>query len=204
MKNDIYVLAHEMRNPLSVVKGYLEMLSEGNIDKYRPIIQNQIDDSLNILNDYLEFNCIGLNKEEIDINLLLQELKHNLSDYLKKHSVQLNINVVDDEVYLEADYNKLKQVFNNIIKNSVEAKAKRIDISYRIMFGRLTICIKNDGYKIDDDTIFKIGNNFTNKENGNGIGTSLIKKIINMHHGKIKYRKKYDKGVSIFITLSLI
>lgn len=203
MENDIYVLAHEIRNPLCVVKGYLDMLNESNITKYKEIIKNQVSDSLSVLNDYLEFNRISLNKEEMDLNLLLIELKDNLKDYLKINNVNFNINLLDDEIYIKGDFNKLKQVFNNIVKNSVEAKSSNINISYRIMFNRVTICIKNDGYKIDNDTFYKMGNFFTTKENGHGIGTSLIKKIISLHNGKIKYRNNKNNGVSVFITLSL-
>jgi len=203
MKNDIYALAHEIRNPLCIARGYLEMMDETNISKYKEIIKNQVDDSLNILSDYLEFNRICLNKEEIDLNILLLDLKNNLKDYLRSNNVHLHIDFYDDEIYLQADYNKLKQVFNNIIKNSIESNSRNIDISYRIMFGRVTICIKNDGIKIDNDSIYKIGNYFTNKEDGNGIGTSLIKKIISMHNGKIKYRNNKNKGVSVYITLTL-
>lgn len=203
MKNDIYTLAHEIRNPLSVIKGYLEMLNENNIFKYKEIINNQINDSLNILNDYLEYNHIILNKEELDLNVLLSDLKINLIDYLKSKNVYLHMNLLDDEIYLIGDYNKLKQVLNNIIKNSVESNSKNINISYKIMFNKVIIIIKNDGYKIDNDALFKIGNYFTNKENGNGIGTTLIKKIINLHNGKIKYKNNKNKGVSVYITLSL-
>ena len=203
MKEDIYTLAHEIRNPLCVVKGYLEMLDETNISKYKKIIMNQVDDSLNILSDYLEYNRISLNKEEIDLNILLLDIKSNLKDYLKSNNVHLHINTLDDEIYLEADYNKLKQVFNNIIKNCIESNSKNIDITYRVMFGRVTIIIRDDGYKIDNDAIYKIGNFYTNKEDGNGIGTMLIKKIISMHNGKIKYRNNKSRGVSVYITLTL-
>lgn len=203
MKEDIYTLAHEIRNPLSVVKGYLEMLDETNISKYKKIIIKQVDDSLNILSDYLEYSRISLNKEEIDLNVLLVDIKNTLKDYLKNQNVHLHMELMDDDIYLKADYNKLKQVFNNIIKNSIESSSKNIDISYRIMFGRVTICIKNDGFQMDNDTLLNIGNYFTNKETGNGIGTSLIKKIISLHNGKIKYRNNKNKGVSTFITLTL-
>jgi len=203
MKDDIYVLAHEVKNPLCVVKGYLQMLDESNFLKYKEIINNQVDDSLSILNDYLEFNRIGLIKEEFDLNVLLSELKNNLKDYLKSNNVHLHINEMDDEIYLDGDYNKLKQVFHNIIKNSVESKSKNIEISYRIMFGKVTICISNDGYKINNDDLYKIGNYFTNKESGHGIGTRLIKKIVSLHNGKIKYRNNKKRGVSVYITLSL-
>ncbi len=80
MKNDIYALAHEIRNPLCVVKGYLKMINETNIQKYKAIIENQVNDSLSILNDYLDFNRISLNKEEINLNILLLDIKSNLKD----------------------------------------------------------------------------------------------------------------------------
>lgn len=204
MENDIYTLAHEIRNPLSVVKGYLEMLNEDNLSKYKSIIQNEVNDSLNILSDYLEYNRICLNKEEVDLNMLLYDIKDSLKDYLKSNGTYLHMETIDDEIYLKADYNKLKQVFKNIIKNSLEAKSKNIYISYHIMFGKIVICIKNDGFKMDKDSLFKIGNYFTNKETGNGIGTSLTKKIISLHHGKIKYKNNNGKGISVLITLSLV
>ena len=203
MKNDIYVLAHEMKNPLCVVKGYLEMLDETNITKYKEIIQNQVDDSLSILNDYLEYNRLSLNKEEIDLNILLTEIKTNLKSYLKNNNVHLHTYLYDSEIYLAADYQKLKQVFYNIIKNGVESHSKNIDISYRIMFGKVTLCIKNDGEKIDENALYKLGNFYTTKEEGHGIGTSIIKKIISMHQGKIKYRNNRNRGISVYITLSL-
>ena len=203
MKNDIYTLAHEIRNPLSVVKGYLEMLNESNVSKYKKILQDEVNNSLNILNDYLEYNRIALNKEEIDLNVLLSDIKSSYKDYLKNKNVYLHIDFINDEIYLEADYNKLKQVFYNIIKNSIESHSKNIYISYHIMFGKVTICIKNDGFKIDDNSFVKMGHYFSNKEDGNGIGTSINKKIINLHNGKIKYQNNKNKGVSVYITLSL-
>ena len=203
MKNDIYTLAHEIRNPLCVVKGYLEMLNENNLAKYKKIIENQVNDSLNVLNNYLEYNQIRINKEEIDLNVLLKEIKENFKDYLRSNNVFLHIDMIDDDIYLEADYDKLKQVFSNIIKNSVESKSKNIFISYHIMFGKVTICIKNDGYKLDDSMLSKIGNYFSTKDYGHGIGTTITKKIINLHNGKIKYRNNKKNGVSVYITLSL-
>ena len=203
MKNDIYTLAHEIRNPLCVVKGYLEMLNENNLVKYKKIIENQVNDSLNVLNSYLEYNQIRLNKEEIDLNILLNEIKKSFKDYLRFNNVFLHIDMIDDDIYLDADYDKLKQVFNNIIKNSVESKSKNIFISYHIMFGKVTICIKNDGYKIDDNVLNKMGNYFSSKDYGYGIGTTITKKIISLHNGKIKYRNNKKDGISVYITLSL-
>ena len=199
MKEDVYVLAHEIKNPLCVVKGYLEMINKNNLEKYKEIIKEEVNTSIEILNNYLEYNKLFLNKEEIDINLLLHDIKNNMNDYLKRNGVKLKINFIDDEIYINADYQKLKEVFYNIIKNSVESQSKNIIISYQIFYNEIKIIIKNDGLMCNN--INKIGNNFSDKIFGNGIGTTLSKKIIEMHHGNIKYIN--DNGVSTIITLSL-
>ncbi len=203
MKDDIYTLAHEIRNPLSVVKGYLEMINTNNLEKYKRIIQNEVDVSLNVLTDYLNYDKIGIIKEEIDLNVLLLDIKNSFKEYLKCNNIKLYLNTIDDEIYLKADYNKLKQVFYNILKNSIEAKSHCIIISYHVMFNRVIICIKNDGIKMDEESLIKIGDYFTNKSNGNGIGMSISKKIIEMHRGKIKFRNNKKMGISTYITLNL-
>ena len=200
MKEDIYVLAHEIKNPLCVVKGYLEMLNKDNIEKYKNIIISEVDSSIQILNDYLEYDKLSLNKEEIDLNLFLSDLKSNLSDYLSNNNVKLKLNLIDDEIYFTADYNKLKQVFYNVIKNSVEAESKNIIIKYEFLINKLRIIIENDGKMVDD--IKKIDKGISNKVFGNGIGTKISKKIIALHQGKIQYYNNKN-GVSCDIILPL-
>ncbi len=198
MKDDIYVLAHEMKNPLCVAQGYLEMLNKDNLEKYKEKIRNEINSSIEILDNYLEYNKLFINKEEIDINVFLLDIKENLNDYLKKNHVKLRLSLLNDEVYLEADYNRLKQVFYNIIKNSVEANSKNISIKYETLYNEIKIIIENDGIKIDN--LKKIGKNYSDKVLGNGIGINLAKKIIKLHHGKIKYYNNLN-GVRCDIIL---
>ena len=200
MKNDVYVLAHEVKNPLCIIKGYLEMINPLNLQEYKKIIENELIDSIEILDNYLEYNQLKINKEEIDITLLLSEIKSQMLPILRKRGIKFKIQNIDNEIYLEADYNKLKQVFYNIIKNAYEAEAKNIFISYRIIYDKIEIKIENDGIKIIDPTL--LGNNYSNKVLGHGIGTTLSKKIIMLHNGKIEYfnDKKY---VNCLITLTL-
>ena len=203
MKNDLYVLAHEVKNPLSIISGYLEMLNINNLEDYKKIIKEEVKNSLEILDNYLEYNKLILNKEEIDINLLLLDIKKNMKDYLKKRGISLRVFLQDDEIYLNADYAKLRQVFYNILKNSMESQSKTIIIAYQVLFGKIRIKIENDGLKINSDDLNKIGNGYTDKVFGNGIGTSLSKKIVEMHGGKIKYQNNKKGGVNVIITLSL-
>ena len=201
-KNDLQILAHEIKNPLAVAKGYAEMLSINNIEKYQKIIIDEINNSIKILDSYMEQGKISLKKEEMDINVLLEDIEKSFSDYLDRNHVNLKVNYLDDEIYLYADYDKLKQVFYNVIKNSVESNSKNIIISYEVSKRKIYITINNDGEKIDNSIIDKIGNNYSNKILGHGIGTTLSKEIIELHEGSIKYHNNKD-GVSVIITLNL-
>ena len=201
-KNDLQILAHEIKNPLAVAKGYAEMLNINNIEKYQKIIIDEINNSIKILDSYMEQGKISLKKEEMDINVLLEDIEKSFSDYLDRNHVNLKVNYLDDEIYLYADYDKLKQVFYNVIKNSVESNSKNIIISYEVSKRKIYITIKNDGEKINNNIISQIGNNYSNKILGHGIGTTLSKEIIELHDGTIKYRNNQD-GVSVIITLNL-
>ena len=201
-KNDLRILAHEIKNPLAVSKGYLEMLDEKNIFKYKDIIIKEINNSIEILDNYMEQNNMTLKKEELDINLLLNDIEENLTNYLNEKNVNLKINYLDDDIYLYADYQKLKQVFYNIIKNSVESNAQNIEISYSVSKKKIYITIFNDGDKIDNSIIDKIGSNYSNKILGHGIGMTLSKEIIQLHEGNIKYKNNIG-GVSVIITLNI-
>ncbi len=203
MKDDVYVLAHEVKNPLCVAKGYLQMMNKNNYIRYMEIIKKEIDMSIDILDNYLELKKINLDKEEFDLNLLLLDLKESMHDYLKKHGVHLLMKLIDDDIYLEADYSKIKQVFYNIIKNSVESSSKEIKIYYEIKYDELIVIVTNDGDKIQSDVFNKIGNNYSNKVLGNGIGMTLSKKIIEMHNGTIEYQNNKNRGINIKIMLPM-
>ena len=121
-------------------------------------------------------------------------------DYLKKNNIHLKISLLDDEIYVNADYNKLKQVFYNIIKNSQESGSRNINIAYQTIGNKIVINILNDGRKCDN--IDLIGTSYSSKVFGNGIGMKLSKKIIMLHKGQIKYFNNKN-GVTCQITLSL-
>ena len=127
-----------------------------------------------------------------------------MKDYLKIRGLNLKLEMDDDEIYIETDYNKMKQVLYNLIKNSIESHSKNIIISYKRMFGKIILSFKNDGQKINEENLYKIGNNYTNKICGHGIGTTINKKIIELSGGSIKYRNNKDKGIKALITLNLV
>ena len=102
----------------------------------------------------------------------------HIKSILKKNRIKYRVNYFDDDVYILGDYDKLKQVIINVLKNSVEAKDKnlKIDISTYLSKNNICISVKDNGVGIED--INKISKNYSSKLNGIGIGTLLSKNII--------------------------
>lgn len=123
IRTSLFKITHEIKNPLAVCKGYLDMLDINNVEqckKYIPIIEAEIKHTLLILQDFSSFSKIAVEKDIMDINYLLGEVVCNLSELLEKNDIKIIFNS-DDEVYINADYTRLMQVFINIIKNSIES-----------------------------------------------------------------------------------
>ena len=179
------------------------MINENNLEMYKKIIQDELDNSIYILDNYLEYKKLSVDLEIMDINLLLFEIKKSFKEYLENLGINLQINVIDDDIYVMGDYLKLKQVFNNLIKNSVEAQSRNIVINYRLDDNKIIIELVNDGFKILSDKLSELGNNYTDKVMGNGIGVNLSKKIIELHGGEMCYKNNANTGITVSITLLL-
>ena len=201
--NALFKLTHEIKNPIAVCKGYLDMVDyhdEEKLKKYLPILENEIGRTITIMDDYLDCARVHVDKEEIDIVMLLEETLD---------SINPKFEIPDDEIYISADYNRLKQVFINIFKNSIEAKDKKrpltIDIDAKVKDNKAYISISDNGVGIENENLDKMGQMFfTTKEKGTGLGVSLSKEIITLHGGNIKYKSIKNKGTTVTITLPVI
>ena len=202
-------LTHELKNPITVCKGYLEMLNNNDnnkVEKYLPIISSEIDRALNVINDFSSLGKLtSLNKEELDIELLLTEIITTLSPIFKKENALITLNV-SDEIYINGDYNRLKQVFVNILKNALEAKKDHIPLEVLINVKSykhyIKIDITDNGIGMDKDILENMNKIFyTTKTNGNGLGVVLSNEIIEMHNGTIKYLSTKDIGTTVSIKL---
>lgn len=195
MEIDIFTLAHEIKNPLAISKGYLEMCNENNFSKYKDIIDSNINEALMILDSYLEYNKLSLNTEIMDVIFLLEDVISNFSELF---SIKISIISVYDELFIDGDYFKLKQVFNNLIKNSIEANSTDIKIYLKIVSEYIVINVIDNGDGFNNVDNFS---GYSSKINGNGIGLMITKKIIENHSGSIEYSNNLDVGSNITIKL---
>ncbi len=212
LRTSLFKLTHEIKNPIAVCKGYLDMLDMDNgekVHKYIPIIKGEIERTLTLMDDYLEYTKLSINPDVVDIYMLLDEVMESLNLFFKENKIKIEMDLPDDELYLNVDYNRIKQVLVNILKNADEAfDAKKgemiIKITTRVLKKYFQIIIEDNGIGMDIDTLNNIGTMFyTTKKNGTGLGISLSKEIVELHGGKIKYYSEINKGTKVVISLPL-
>lgn len=208
IKESLFKLTHEIKNPLAVIKGYLDMFNIDNKEKslkYLNIIREEANRSLNIITDFLEFNKIKIVKTEIDLNLLLEDVYDSFKIILNRKNIKLIYNDrEDEEIYFDGDYERLKQVLINVLKNSVEAiKDKgKVEISSNIYKRHIDIIIEDDGIGMSEETLKQLKTMFfTTKLNGSGLGVCLSNEIIKAHNGELIYTSKEGVGTKVTIRL---
>lgn len=208
VRNCLFRVTHEIKNPIAVCKGYLDMISKDKMDQYLPIIKSEINRSLMIMDDVLACSLIKLNLDIIDLNLLLEDTYQMAVLLLKDRGDNLVLDINDDEVYFMGDFDRLKQVMVNLIKNSIEARRDEGDLLINIR-GYLSndsyiIEVCDNGIGIDRKNLGKVGEMFfTTKVTGTGLGVNLCKEIIEGHKGSISYFSKKNNGTKVVIKLPI-
>ena len=198
------VLAHEIKTPLTSIKMNADIIAEtldlSEEDKENfEIMKTEINRLNNLVKDVLQFSRqMDLNYSEVELKGLIDNVHNQLSKKLNDKNIILVNNI--DNICLEADKDKLKQVFINLIDNSIEAVNQNgiIEISSRKYNedNSISILVKDNGNGIDAELkIFEPF--FTTKASGTGLGLSISQKIIEQHHGAFNLVSS-KKGETIF------
>lgn len=209
IKESLFKITHEIKNPIAVCKGYIDMFDINKKEeslKYISIIKSEIDRTLNILTDLSELNKVKITKDIVDINMIIEEIIDSVTLLFGDKNIIINCSELD-EIYIDGDYNKLKQVFINIFKNCYEAINDNgiINIDTSIEDKMYIIKIKDNGMGMSSETLNKIGEIFyTTKRNGTGIGVALSKQIINAHNGKLEYTSQLGVGTTAIVKIPLL
>ncbi|WP_102263136.1 PAS domain S-box protein [Mesobacillus jeotgali] len=202
-------VAHEIRNPLTSMKGYAEFLQLDETDPQRQefieIILDEIDRVNNIVEEFMVLaKPKAVELEEQNIIPIVQNVVSMLKFEARKRNVKLDFDATEEIIQIECDENRLKQVFLNFIKNGIEAMPDGGDLTVRteIQDDNVIISIKDTGVGIPPETLKKIGEPFyTTKKNGNGLGLMVSFKIIESHNGKVYIESEQNKGTTFKIML---
>lgn len=208
LRESLFKITHEIKNPIAVCKGYLDMFDVNNIEhsrKYVPILKDEIARVLILLEDFLSLNKIKIEKEIMDVNLLLESIYQNFIPILEDRNIEATFDIREDELFMIGDYNRLSQVLINIIKNSIEAipnqKKGYLNVSLEENPNNLKIIIEDNGTGMTKDELSKIKEPFfTTKEKGTGLGIYLSNEIMKEHGGTMEYLSEVEKGTTVILT----
>ncbi len=212
VKTSLFKITHEIKNPIAVIKAYLDMLDtkdKKKVEKYIPIIKSEIDRLLNLLEDFLLVNKANISFDIMDINMLIDDILSRELPIIKSNKIKFDAYLIDDEIYINGDYNRLAQVLINIIKNSIEAMENRdyklLTIKEVIKGSNVNIIISDSGVGISKRIMNMIKEPFyTTKNRGTGLGVSLSDEIIKAHTGTLVYESKENIGTKVTIKLPLL
>ena len=218
----IVYLAHDIKTPLTSMIGYLSLLSEikdmpqEQRNRYIDIALDKsyrLEYLINELFDVARFNSekIVLEKEEINLNLMLEQIADDFYPTLKEMNKKINF-TSDEKTILYADPDKLSRVFNNLIKNAVNYSKENTDIDISLLNkeNQATVKITNKGKQIPKEKLDKIFEKFyrldssrTSKTGGSGLGLAIAKEIVELHGGRI-YAESDMKETTFSVILPII
>ncbi|UNP76736.1 ATP-binding protein [Bacillus nitratireducens] len=204
-------IAHEIRNPLTALKGFTQIQKERNLEdtmSYEIMLQE-----IERINEFVsELMLLGkpkpTNYEWCNIREILLYVVQLMESYATQYKVKFHLQVDGNLPVINGDDKQLKQVLLNIIKNGIESMPKGGDIqihAYKKAGENLCISIEDQGFGIENEKIEKIGKAFyTTKENGTGLGLMITYKIIEEHQGSIAIQSSMGVGTKVEIYLPTV
>jgi PAS domain S-box-containing protein len=201
-------VAHEIRNPLTSLKGFVQLLqtTSNENENYYKIMLDELE-RINIIAGELLVLAKPqkIQFQKRNINELLANVQSLLESEANLYNVQLDIQTNVHLPLIDCEPNQLKQLFINIIKNSIEATAKHIQVLVGLK-NKETIYIqfKDDGCGIEEERLKHIGEPFYSmKEKGTGLGLTVSYRIVESHKGQIDFSSKVDGGTIVEILLPI-
>ncbi|WP_336773475.1 ATP-binding protein [Paenibacillus sp. MMO-58] len=200
-------VAHEIRNPLTTLKGFLQLYKiENPTMKYGDLLRDELE-RIEIITSEL----LSMAKPQAAMYTVanVKDVIEQTLEFLTPQALLSNIEFIRE---YEGDYfpvtcakYQLKQVFLNILKNAIESMSKGGEIHIGIQLdeaGECLISIQDQGCGIPDEHLHRLGQPFYSlKEKGTGLGLMISHKIIKQYHGRIVYDSKVDIGTRIEIRL---
>ncbi|SET33830.1 two-component system, sporulation sensor kinase A [Salinibacillus kushneri] len=199
-------IVHEIKNPLTSIKGFLQLMQVGAIEMkdYINILKAEVDRI-----EAMAVNMLSFAKPHDSVD------RHNLKDIIKdvfllldvqanKNNISLSLNEDVPNVFVKGDEIQLKQVLINLVKNAIEASHSNSKVEVKLAQDCRNGYIKviDYGKGIPKRQLSKLGKSFyTTKEEGTGLGLMVSYRIIEHHHGQIKIDSKLGEGTTFTVWL---
>ncbi|WP_045518324.1 ATP-binding protein [Neobacillus niacini] len=203
-------IAHEIRNPLTSIKGFIQLFkTEKHQVEYYDIVLSELDRINDIVGEFLVLaKPTAAVFAEKDVKELIKDVVTLINTQSILNNVQIFVEFEFDLPKISCEENQLKQVFLNLLKNAIEAMPNGGTIDVRVNVreeGKISIQIIDQGVGIPKERIPTLGEPFyTTKEKGTGLGLMTCYKIIESHNGQLTIDSEVNEGTTIEIILPTI
>jgi len=200
-------LAHEIRNPLTSLRGFLQIMQSGRVNKeeYFDIMLSEIDRINSIVNEFLVIaKPVQTKFRQQDLIPILHSVVTLLEAQAALNNIEIRTEVEDGFPSVECSEMEIRQVFVNILKNAIEAMPHGgvIRILARVQESGVLIRFIDQGVGISENQFPRLGEPFfTTKEKGTGLGLMMCYKIIGDHKGGININSVVNEGTTFDIFL---
>lgn len=215
-------VSHELKTPLFSIQGYVETLRDGGVDnltirdKYLERIDKSVERLIAIVTDLdminrLEAGEINLSISKFDVNLLIKEIFDLLEFEAEKHNTTLQIQTLHPQIFVEADKQKISQVFINLISNAIHyanRQEAKVIVKTSILKNKVLIEVIDNGMGIKSEILPRIFERFyrvetsrSRREGGSGLGLAIVKHILEAHNENITVESVYLEGTKFSFML---
>lgn len=215
LKNEfISSITHDIKTPLTAIIGWTELLvmqeniSKEDLNSQVITIQNETLRLKKLVEELLDFSKfeidkISLNTDTTNLNALIEESINIFMPRIKKYNIDFSTEL-DENIDLDIDKNRIKQVFINLIDNSLKYSSNNSKIKIRLKSSdsKIIISIKDNGIGICQEDLRRVKEKFyvvDKSKGGSGLGLSISEKIMQLHNGQLQIKSKFQKGTEVIL-----
>jgi PAS domain S-box-containing protein len=207
-----HVVSHDLKSPLRSINALVSWLKEDNKGRLDDtslrnfsLIESTLEKMEQLISNILNYSSLdaeSTERESVDLNDVLSDLAQIL--FIPDH---INLKIAKPLPTLQGDKTKLQQLFQNLIGNAIKFCDKKeglIEVDFEDMETHYQFHVKDNGMGIEKryhEKIFKIFNYLNKSKDSSGIGLSIVKKIVDLHEGKIWLESELNIGTTFYFTL---
>lgn len=226
MKNEFFSnISHELRTPINVIYSalqlenqYLDNCDIKSLKKYNNVITTNCLRLIRLVNNLIDITKIDSDFFKANIkteNLvsLVEDITHSIFEYVKIKNIELVFDTEIEEAYVDCDTDLIERIVFNLLSNSIKFSQPNGNILVYIFMpteDEISISIKDNGVGISDEVKERIFNRFlkgdtslSRNAEGSGIGLYLVKKLVELQNGHIKFNSKENLGTEFVVTFPL-
>lgn len=214
-------LSHDLRSPLTNIKGYTRGILDGTIDvskqdRYLNIVSNESDRLIKMINDLLDLSKIEsgtlvLDKTDFDLNEVILNVLDSFEQNIVEKRIKLTVDLSHEKIKAHGDYASIQRIIFNLVDNATKFVEVDGSISVRteLKGDKYFVGISNTGNVLSKNELEQIWDRFTKldksrgmEKKSSGLGLSIVKELIKAHHEEIEVYSNEEVGVAFIFTVS--